>query len=68
MSELVAATAAATDTAAAEAGFAGKVGVLGHRFLEGVEIAGHHGLGEGAAFVGLDPLEVAGAGAQGEAE
>lgn len=64
MCELIAATTAATDPAAAEAGFTGKVAVLGHRFLERVEIVRHHGLGESAAFVGLDPFELGGAGTQ----
>lgn len=54
----IAAAAAAADTAAAEAGFAGEVAVFGHCFLERVAVAGHDGFGEVAAFIGFDAGEL----------
>jgi len=62
----VATAATASHAAATEAGFAGKVSVVGHRGAERVEAVGHHRAGQGAAFVGLDPDQRRGTGGEQE--
>jgi hypothetical protein len=49
-SGLIAAAAAAADSAATGRSFAGEVGVLGHRLLQRVEATGHDWFSEIAAF------------------
>ena len=71
MRESIAATAATAYSTAAVAGLTREVSMLGHRFLEWVEIVCHHGLGEDPSLVGLYPFELGGArtqGGQGEAD